>query len=86
MNDLEIIDLYINSSGQAIEVTQQKYGYYRNRSIIPRLPKHRRIIDANQNFYFDENGTLFIVFDEYAIAPGSEGMVTFAIPKAVISY
>ena len=40
-------------------------------------------IDPEQNFYFDENGDLVIVFNKYEVAPGSSGCPTFTIPRAV---
>ena len=40
-------------------------------------------IDPDQNFYFDENGDLVIVFNKYEVAPGSSGCPTFTIPRAV---
>lgn len=38
-------------------------------------------IPADQNFYWSEAGDLVLVFDEYAVAPGSMGMVEFTIPR-----
>ena len=40
-------------------------------------------IDPEQNFYWNDSGELVLVFDEYAVAPGSMGMVEFPIPAAV---
>lgn len=40
-------------------------------------------IDPEQNFYWNDNGELVLVFDEYAVAPGVMGMVEFTIPAAV---
>lgn len=42
-------------------------------------------IRENQNFYFNSDGQLVIVFDEYEVAPGYMGAVEFAIPDEVIS-
>ena len=42
-------------------------------------------IDADQNFYLDESGSLVIVFDEYEVAPGSMGMPRFVIDEQAIS-
>ena len=36
-----------------------------------------------QDFYFDEEGRLVIVFEEGEIAPNSMGMPTFVIPARV---
>lgn len=40
-------------------------------------------ITGDESFYFDQEGELVIVFDEYTVAPGSMGVVEFTIPKAV---
>ncbi len=42
-------------------------------------------IDEQQQFYINEDHQLVIVFDEYAVAPGSMGMVEFTIPTNAIS-
>lgn len=42
-------------------------------------------ISENQNFYVNEAGNLVISFDEYEVAPGYMGAVTFEIPKEIIS-
>lgn len=43
-------------------------------------------IDPEQGFYFNAQGELVIVFNEYDVAPGSMGMVEFTIPESVVSY
>ncbi len=40
-------------------------------------------ITGDESFYFNENGEIVIVFDEYEVAPGYMGAVEFTIPKAV---
>ena len=40
-------------------------------------------IDPNQDFYIDEDGGLVVCFDEYEVAPGSMGTVSFKVPKSV---
>ena len=40
-------------------------------------------ISREQNFYFNEEGKLVIVFDEYEVAPGSAGCPEFVIPDEV---
>ena len=40
-------------------------------------------ITGDESFYFNENGDLVIVFDEYTVAPGYMGVVEFTIPKSV---
>ena len=39
--------------------------------------------DAEQNFYFDAEGDLVLVFDEYGIAAGSMGMPEFTMEKNI---
>lgn len=39
----------------------------------------------NANFYVNESGKLAIVFDEYQVAPGYMGVVTFEIPTEVVA-
>lgn len=38
-------------------------------------------INEKQNFYINENGNLVIAFEEYEVAPGYMGVITFEIPK-----
>lgn len=40
-------------------------------------------IAPDQNFYFDADGQLVLVFDEYTIAAGYMGMLEFTIPASV---
>ncbi len=47
------------------------------------FPEEFTAIDPQQNFYFNKNGELVLVFDEYTIAPGSMGMPEFIIPAEV---
>lgn len=42
-------------------------------------------IKADQNFYFNSDNDLVIVFDEYEVAPGYMGCPEFVIPNSVIS-
>lgn len=42
-------------------------------------------IKKDQNFYFNSNNDLVIVFDEYEVAPGSMGTPEFIIPNSVIN-
>ena len=41
-------------------------------------------IAPDQNFYFSDDGSLVIVFNEYDVAPGSMGCVEFTIPDDVV--
>ena len=47
------------------------------------FPEEFTAIDPEQNFYFNTDGNLVLVFDEYTIAPGSMGMPEFTIPSDV---
>ncbi len=42
-------------------------------------------IDPEQDFYWDEDGDLVLVFGEYTLAPGYMGMQEFVIPQDVYS-
>ena len=44
------------------------------------FPEEFTAIDPEQNFYFNAEGELVLVFDEYTIASGATGMPEFAIP------
>ena len=41
-------------------------------------------VSANDNFYWNENGDLVIIFDKYEVGPGSMGTPEFVIDKGVI--
>ena len=41
-------------------------------------------VSADHNFYWNENGDLVIVFDEYEVGPGSMGTPEFVIDRDVI--
>lgn len=40
-------------------------------------------LKEDQNFYFDEEGNIVVVFDEYEVAPGYMGTSEFTVEKAV---
>lgn len=42
-------------------------------------------ISPEQEFYIDANGQLIIVFDEYTVAPGSEGAPEFIMPAELFA-
>ena len=48
------------------------------------FPEDFTAIAPDQNFYWAEDGSLVLVFDEYSIAPGSMGMPEFSIPASVV--
>lgn len=41
------------------------------------------VIDADQNFYFNEAGELVIVYDKYVVGPGSMGCPEFRVPQEI---
>lgn len=41
-------------------------------------------IKENQNFYFNKEGNLVIVFDEYEVGPGCIGCPEFVIPQEIL--
>ena len=47
------------------------------------FPEEFTAIGPEQNFSFNTDGDLVLVFDEYTIAPGSMGMPEFTIPSDV---
>lgn len=42
-------------------------------------------MEVNQNFYINENNQIVIVFDEYEVAPGSQGKPEFIIPTQILT-
>ena len=48
------------------------------------LPGETSAICPAQNFHFNGEGELVLVFDEYTAAPGSMGMPEFTIPASVV--
>ena len=40
-------------------------------------------ISPDQNFYFNQDGDLVIVFDKYEVAPGTMGYPEFVIPRTL---
>ncbi len=40
-------------------------------------------ITEEQNFYFDEDGNIVVVFDEYEVAPGYMGACEFTVERAI---
>ena len=43
-------------------------------------------ISPDQQFYLNPDGKLVIVFDEYTVAPGSEGAPEFVMPDEIFRY
>lgn len=60
------------ASSEVMYWTKEKSSYFKYEGIT-----------ADQNFYFNNDGDLVIVFDKYQIAPGSMGCPEFVIPKTL---
>ena len=43
-------------------------------------------ISPDQEFYLNSDGKLVIVFDEYTVAPGTEGSPEFVMPDEIFRY
>ena len=65
------------------EVRRQMEEQMAENAEVSYFPEEFTAIDPEQNFYFNTDGALVLVFDEYTIAPGSMGMPEFAIPADV---
>ena len=65
------------------EVRRQMEERMAENAEVSYFPEEFTAIDPEQNFYFNTDGNLVLVFDEYTIAPGSMGMPEFTIPSDV---
>ena len=65
------------------EVRRQMEERMAENAEVSYFPEEFTAIDPEQNFYFNTDGNLVLVFDEYTIAPGSMGMPEFTIPADV---
>lgn len=71
------------ASALTAEVKRQMEAQMAADESVMYFPDQLTTIDPNQNFYWNADGDLVLVFDEYAVAPGAMGMVEFTIPKDV---
>ena len=53
------------------------------KALLAKCREELTAVGPDQNFYFNEDGNIVLVFDEYAVAPGSMGMPEFTIPASV---
>ena len=72
------------SAALTAEVLRQMEEQMARSGEVVYFPEELTAIGPDQNFYFDEAGNLVLVFDEYAVAPGSMGMPEFTIPASVV--
>lgn len=70
-------------SALSAEVRQQMESRMEQDESAAYFPEEFTAIDPNQNFYWNEDGDLVLVFDEYTIAAGVMGMPEFVIPSSV---
>ncbi len=64
------------------QMTEDENKIYWLNSDIP--DENFKSISDDVNFYVNESGKLNIVFDEYQVAPGYMGVVTFEIPTEIL--
>lgn len=55
--------------------------YWINNSVIG---EEFATVSADHNFYWNEEGDLVIIFDQYEVGPGSMGTPEFVIDREVI--
>jgi len=78
---IDVISDYLNSYMQEHINTEEGIMYFlKINGEVDGFDK----IDAEQSFYITADSKLVIVFDEYAVAPGSMGIVEFTIPTDVL--
>lgn len=78
---ISAISQNVSEQMRRFNTTQETPVYWIDKTDIPELNFSR--IGAEQNFYFNEEGELVIVFDKYQIAPGYIGCPEFAIPEEI---
>ena len=61
----------------------QKGYEVRMTEMVTESRKRNRIYHKQDELIIDKNGDLVVCFDEYEVAPGSMGTVSFKIPKSV---
>lgn len=79
---IDVISQYIASEMQEEMASNKMISYF----LDPDFPDHFTTINPEQNFYINAHHKLVISFDEYEVAPGSMGLVTFEIPTEVIEH
>lgn len=77
---IDVISEYIASEMQEEMAANEMVSYFLDED----FSDHFTAIHREQNFYITANHKLVISFDQYEVAPGSMGVVTFEIPTEVI--
>ena len=72
------------STALTAEVLRQMEEQMARSEEVVYFPEELTAIGPDQNFYLNEDGNIVLVFDEYAVAPGSMGMPEFTIPTPVV--
>ena len=78
---LDIMSEEIRDQMRALMAEDEMKTYWVDKTDIPEL--NWEGLKEDQNYYFDDNGNLVLVFDEYEVAPGYMGAQEFTVEKAV---
>lgn len=78
---LDIISEEIRDQMRALMAEDEMKAYWVDQTDIPEL--NWEGLKEDQNYYFDADGNLVLVFDEYEVAPGYMGAQEFTVGKAV---
>ena len=90
---VELKDLFIDDSYKSVinnEIkTQMKSQMQNDENIVywtneAEFSESFSSIDDNQNYYWDDEFNLVIVFDKYEVGPGSIGIPEFVISKSIL--
>lgn len=89
---IQLKDLFLESSDYITvisdEIKRQMKENIKNGTDVYLFEEDHEIgdfkISENQNFYINDSQDIVIHFDDYEIAPGSEGSKDFVIPKDVV--
>ncbi len=77
-------DLFAKDSDYGRVLADEVIRQMKTRTDHSYAPESMESVEADQNFYWNEQGELVLIFDEYEIAAGAEGMPEFTIPAEVL--
>lgn len=77
----EILSEEIRDQMRTLMAEDEMKAYWVDQTDLPEL--NWEGLKEDQNFYFDAEGNLVFVFDEYEVAPGYMGAQEFTVEKAV---
>ena len=77
----ELMSENIRNQMRKLMAEDEMNSYWVDNTDIPDL--NWKGLNEDQNFYFDENGNIVIVFDEYEVAPGYMGAQEFTVERDV---